>query len=1146
MKKTTFYSLLTMLFLLTGSNVWAEDSWVKTAPEELQTGDAVVIVELTNSYALPNNNGTAGAPSGVGVSLNSSKTELASDPASTLQWIVTVDATNASYQFGVEGTETFLYCTNSNNGVRVGKSDNNVFTISTEGYLVNTATGRYVGVYTTNPDWRCYTSINNNIKDQSFGFFKKTSSVVGVEKPVITPNGGTFSEPQEVTITAGEGCDIYYTVDGTDPAPTHGKYTEPFTVSETCTVKAVAYDVTGACSSIAAAEFKFPSVITSIAELCAADKGTVTVQFVNWTVTGVKGKNAYFTDGANGVLLFEDGHGFEVGDVLRGTATFNLTTFKGAPEITGLKATSEGVTVAAKNVEVTPMEVTIGQLENNMQGCVIKLTDLTYNGTDGVLSDATGATITPYNSLGITTMPTLEDGKSYDATGVFIWFNGTKEIAPRATEDFVEAGTVSVAKPIIYPAGGTFTEPQEVTLTAGDNCFIFYTLDGTEPTTEGNVYGGPFTISEDCILKAIAYDVTGAASAVATAEFKFISSSAIPSIARLCAAAPAEGEVEVLVEFKNWIVTGVRGGQVYFTDGPNGIILYQSGHGFKLGDKVNGSAVVTLTTFNECAEIMGLSANTEGITVEAGATPTTISRSELSGDTKDKQGCLLYLEGVTYSDGVFIDDDDNTIAPMANKFVTLPTLMEGKIYNVTGVAIWYITDGVGSWMIAPRAEEEVQLVTSQKAPESYWADATGAPLDKEANVVVDINDDVNVIFVTNSDGLVTLESSDETVAIIDATGIIRPVGRGITIITANVAETETYLPDSKSFTLTVTKDGYAEATFVYNDEDIVGQGVAEVGGEITATRNDIVTLYANRAYAKPNDTHIKVYGSSENNGLSYLQLSVVDGYAITQVVIKVTGKSNLGIWKDQFGVEAEVEKPDSVKVTWTGTSMQNKVILTNWASKQARVKTIDVTYVKLAETDKTVTIGKTGIATYCSDATTVVSSDGEWAVAGAVIGFASNSVLVVDTLSSIIPANTGLLLMGAPGEYKVYTHVDMSADVPTANMLTGVLEDTEATVGSYVFQENKGIAGFYQLIPGTSYTVPAGQAYLSVPGVGDPAWFFTELDQATMDEFVEDITTGINGVAELSENGVIYNLAGQRLSKMQKGINVVGGKKILK
>ena len=43
------------------------------------------------------------------------------------------------------------------------------------------------------------------------------------------------------------------------------------------------------------------------------------------------------------------------------------------------------------------------------------------------------------------------------------------------------------------------------------------------------------------------------------------------------------------------------------------------------------------------------------------------------------------------------------------------------------------------------------------------------------------------------------------------------------------------------------------------------------------------------------------------------------------------------------------------------------------------------------------------------------------------------------------------------------------------------------------------------------------------------------------------VTTGISDVkAQTITNGVIYNLAGQRMSKLSKGINIVNGKKIIK
>ena len=57
MKKTTsFFSMLTMLLLFVGNNVWAE-SWVKTSPIDLLTGDVVAIVDLNKSVVMPNSNG---------------------------------------------------------------------------------------------------------------------------------------------------------------------------------------------------------------------------------------------------------------------------------------------------------------------------------------------------------------------------------------------------------------------------------------------------------------------------------------------------------------------------------------------------------------------------------------------------------------------------------------------------------------------------------------------------------------------------------------------------------------------------------------------------------------------------------------------------------------------------------------------------------------------------------------------------------------------------------------------------------------------------------------------------------------------------------------------------------------------------------
>jgi len=78
----------------------------------------------------------------------------------------------------------------------------------------------------------------------------------------------------------------------------------------------------------------------------------------------------------------------------------------------------------------------------------------------------------------------------------------------------------AVAKPVISPNGGEFEGTQDIAITAEEGCTIYYTTDGTDPTTSSTQYTGVFAIDASCTVKAIAVNANGEVSSVASATFK--------------------------------------------------------------------------------------------------------------------------------------------------------------------------------------------------------------------------------------------------------------------------------------------------------------------------------------------------------------------------------------------------------------------------------------------------------------------------------------------------------------------------------------------------------------------------------------------------------------------------------------------------
>ena len=85
----------------------------------------------------------------------------------------------------------------------------------------------------------------------------------------------------------------------------------------------------------------------------------------------------------------------------------------------------------------------------------------------------------------------------------------------------------------------------------------------------------------------------------------------------------------------------------------------------------------------------------------------------------------------------------------------------------------------------------------------------------------------------------------------------------------------------------------------------------------------------------------------------------------------------------------------------------------------------------------------------------------------------------------------------------------------------------------YALAKKNNVVGCYPVA--ATVTIPAGKAYLVISGTNAKPFY----------GFEEDDATGIEEIENAVEDGAIYNMAGQRLNKMQKGINIVNGRKVL-
>ena len=511
---------------------------------------------------------------------------------------------------------------------------------------------------------------NKKVEFKSAKFYKEyvAPAIPTCATPTFDPEDGeTFTDDIDVEIaSATEGVTIYYTTDGNDPTTSSSVYSSALNFTGTTTLKAMA--VKAGYDNSAVATATYTKVVPFSGSILEITKDDFVASYASNNGEHEKDGITYYT---NQVCLSSSSIQFQKTSGL----LYNKTDLG---EIAKIEITKTG--------------------SNNL---------VVYSGT----TENPSSTVVTGSALGNVTTYTFTSGNGFFA----IKCNSTAASNVTPIKIYYVYSAPAVATPSI--SGATpFATTTTVTLgCTTDGASIYYTTDGSDPSSSSTLYEDPFELNTGATVKAIA--ILGSdQSSIASKEFEKVAS--YTTLADIFTKATEVGNTatDIYVTFGGWKVSAKTSNNVFLTDGTNGAVIYGSGHGFNVGDVLTGTVACKVQLYKGFTELTSLNSGSAGLTVTPGSVgdPVTKTWDQLSAVNT---GALVTLENLTY-DGSSLSDGVNTI-PTYTTFYTA-TFEAGKSYNLTGVYQYYDTDG----QILPRSAADVEeiietfTVTYNNAPEN--------------------------------------------------------------------------------------------------------------------------------------------------------------------------------------------------------------------------------------------------------------------------------------------------------------------------------------------------------------------------------------------------------------------------------------------
>ena len=515
-------------------------------------------------------------------------------------------------------------------------------------------------------------------------------SEVKPNTPVITGDA-EFTESTLVTITAESDATVYYTTDGSTPTAASTKYTEPFTLTETATVKAIA--VRGSLSSdVAQATFTKKAAQVegkTIADLAqdAKSQDNVTLKLTNAKVVYAEGENYVIRENGKAIDLLNTSLTLQQGSFLTGTVKVNVTYTNGiltTSDIDGQTNAGALTVNAGSDTSIDALSCDSSEVKDH-PGDVVKVKNQTlhFDYTDGLWYFNTDSPIYLDNANAFV----IYDGKQYDAT---LWFTGFTSGHPVTKILEWKQVITELAAPSIEGAK-VFATTTTVTITADAIAKIHYTLDGSDPTVQSTEYTAPLTLSETTTVKAIAV-YESIVSDVTTKTFTKTDLTAPMTLDQL--AACKNNIDQATVKFENAQVVYAEGNNYIIREGSQAIDVMNTQLPFIQGATVTGTVKLKVN-YTDC-NIAGLlttedidDTKADDLTVTAGDNTLPIPRNISIADVLNYPGDLL-----TMQDAIGYADDVTDYSLYGNSTSFSLSVPNGADYNIASntiydVCVWY-------------------------------------------------------------------------------------------------------------------------------------------------------------------------------------------------------------------------------------------------------------------------------------------------------------------------------------------------------------------------------------------------------------------------------------------------------------------------